>query len=696
MKTHLAFSLALAGMFLVQSPTASAKKAPGETTQPQIVRLGLAEGDVRVARDQQQGQARNADWEKAVTGLPLESGFSLATGSGRAEIEFEDASTLYLAENSVLVFNDLSTTGGTPHSEVALLSGTATLHIRPAFAGENFILRTPTDTLTVKFPDRSDLRVSGYMDAIAITPLARETMLESLSTDRTLPTGQTVYYRAGRRVAFADQSNEAALADWDKWVAKRYAERESAIATVMKESGLKTPIAGLDQLEGKGKFVDCPPYGKCWEPPQPTSAELQPATIHYGDRPIGGQPAANAQSTTASAGTTPAPTLTQAAVQTQDDAGTTQSGSTQPVVIRKTATPLLGNSLVDVGYGYDSFFPCGPDSFYYRQMMFGYGGMPYNGYGYGMMNGSWYDPYLWDWTVCHSGSWIYQQNRYLWVPGSQRYYQPPIQWVKWGHKQGYVPIHPRDVAGKPPVNLQNGLIALRGKNSPAADRLKIAPGSEVKLLNSPPRGYRNGYSISLARSDAPHMIGRIVGTGPGGKALQPGAPRTVAISFDHESQSFMVARQVREGNSLRTVSEPVGSFLVRSGVGGFGGPGSVRQGMGAGSRGNEGAFNGGGSFNGGRGGEFRGGAVFNGGGGAPAGGGNNGGNFGSGASHSGSGGGFSGGGGGASHGGGGFSGGGGGFSGGGGGFSGGTGGGGAVSGGAGGHVGGSAPGPSHQ
>jgi hypothetical protein len=34
--------------------------------------------------------------------LPIEVGFSLVTGSGRAEIEFEDASTLYLGENSVL------------------------------------------------------------------------------------------------------------------------------------------------------------------------------------------------------------------------------------------------------------------------------------------------------------------------------------------------------------------------------------------------------------------------------------------------------------------------------------------------------------------------------------------------------------------------------------------------------------------
>ena len=64
---------------------------------------------MRVARGK-----RGATWESAVTGLPLETGFNLVTGAGRAEIEFEDASTVYLAENSALTFNDLHTTGGVP------------------------------------------------------------------------------------------------------------------------------------------------------------------------------------------------------------------------------------------------------------------------------------------------------------------------------------------------------------------------------------------------------------------------------------------------------------------------------------------------------------------------------------------------------------------------------------------------------
>jgi hypothetical protein len=93
-----------------------------DTTYAQIVRISYVEGDVRIQRGQPNGKTSSAVWEKAVTNLPLETGFSLVTGSGRAEIEFENASTLYLGENSVLTFNDMHTTAGIPFTELALLS----------------------------------------------------------------------------------------------------------------------------------------------------------------------------------------------------------------------------------------------------------------------------------------------------------------------------------------------------------------------------------------------------------------------------------------------------------------------------------------------------------------------------------------------------------------------------------------------
>ena len=103
-----------------------------DATYAQIVRVSYVEGDVRIARGEQNEKPAGEAWEEAVTDLPLETGFSLVTGKGRAEIELEDASTLYLGENSVLSFNDLHTTSGVPYTEVALLSGTLSLAIGAA------------------------------------------------------------------------------------------------------------------------------------------------------------------------------------------------------------------------------------------------------------------------------------------------------------------------------------------------------------------------------------------------------------------------------------------------------------------------------------------------------------------------------------------------------------------------------------
>ena len=62
-------------------PTPAQVEPSSDATYPQIVRLSYVEGDVRIARGK-----RGAAWETAVADLPLETGFNLVTGKGRAEI----------------------------------------------------------------------------------------------------------------------------------------------------------------------------------------------------------------------------------------------------------------------------------------------------------------------------------------------------------------------------------------------------------------------------------------------------------------------------------------------------------------------------------------------------------------------------------------------------------------------------------
>jgi FecR protein len=230
-------------------PPSSAQVQPySDATYPQIVRISYAEGDVRVSRG-----TRGATWETAVTGLPLETAFNLVTGKGRAEIEFEDASTLYLGENSALTFNDLRTTAGVPYTELALLTGTATLNLDESIAGESFRLYTPARSIAVFYPSKIYERVSSYLDAMVITPLTTSA-----------PKLQTVTYSASGQVT--KPSDPAEFGGWDNWVASRVTERSATMTAMMKASGLTTPLPGLADMKDQGTFFPCAPYGTCWTP----------------------------------------------------------------------------------------------------------------------------------------------------------------------------------------------------------------------------------------------------------------------------------------------------------------------------------------------------------------------------------------------------------------------------------------------
>src|SRR6476646_11233286 len=72
-------------------------------SQARIVRLSQVDGDVQIDRNAGPG------YEKAFLNLPVTQGAKLRTGpDARAEIEFEDGSTLRITPGSVLEFTELA------------------------------------------------------------------------------------------------------------------------------------------------------------------------------------------------------------------------------------------------------------------------------------------------------------------------------------------------------------------------------------------------------------------------------------------------------------------------------------------------------------------------------------------------------------------------------------------------------------
>ena len=592
------------------------------STYPQIVRLSYVEGDVRVSRgaladkDQSKDGSKATGWEQAEANVPIESGYSLVTGKGRAEIEFEDASTVYLADNSVLSFTELSTTGGVPYTEIALIAGTATMNVHTMVQGESFKLTTPTDNISLSYPRRAVWRIDSYLDAVSITPLQDLTVRQpGMTAPQAKVVGKTQTFNNGHLVATPVAMDKAASSGWDMWVADRLEARNLAMSTAMKDARLTVPIPGLAELNGQGKFFACAPYGTCWEPAKGWDGKATDVAL------VESKPETNAGAQSAQSA---------AAVQAPPSSGSKGAAKSKKSA-QTAADAYLASNPGATLWTEDYMFPCstfgtrdliGKDPVTGKEKVIWsefdtdgplfLAGYPYGmGYPIGMGNpyragyGRWgispfwgFDAfngyYPWDWAVCHSGSWIRWHHHYAWVAGTNRHHVPPVRWVQGQRTIGFVPIHPWDRAGKQPGNLKDGIFRLTHKGE-SIKRVVADDGKPVKLLNEPPKAFRKPILEPLKIAEVPRPEGhsafnsnRAVATGGSGAARVPAVVNgsTIArgtavvgsttdkgvtpgkgfaakepgtpIIFDRRSQSFSLERPVIQGGRPTTVTEPIG------------------------------------------------------------------------------------------------------------------------------------------
>lgn len=503
-------------------------RAVPDASYPQIVRIRYLEGDVRIARGEVNEKASRETWEAAVMNLPLSTGDSVVTGKdGRAEIEFENASTVYLGPDSVLACDDLHSTDGVPHTEIGLLSGTLTTHLDSLKPGETFVLKTPTNDLLTRYPQRANLRISSYLDGMALTSLAGGTLNLPGARKESLTEGKTLFFDKDHHLAPWDSARGGDFTEFDAWVADRYLARKTAMAEEMKLAGLTTPIPGIADMKGQGRFFPCEPYGTCWEPDE---GSRNPMLV------TGAAPAGSPKTATAAA-------------------------------VNRRVSP---NS-------FDGF-PCLHGAllnYYPRNTLIAIQSMP----GLGFEN--LFNPYTW--AVCHAGWWIEYDHHYCWVAGHRLHHQPPVHWIKFGKTEAFVPVHPRDVKGQPPVNRSHGFVPLKEKGGYTVSRVPLDPGQRFELMKSPPREFRSPAPPVLQHVEAPHMLAYSMRQSPGPQGLRPNVttPIGVPIRFDHQTQSFSAARQVIQGGRPATVYAPVGniggsSVAARSPA--FGEGGGVRVG----------------------------------------------------------------------------------------------------------------------
>jgi hypothetical protein len=238
--------------------------ALADASHARIVRLSLIQGDVRYARSFHDDPLAegNASWEQAVLNLPLREGYVLATGSGRAEVEFESGAMAFLSGNTVLEFYDLSLHDGGRITRLVLRQGSASFYVNPT-SGDYFSV-TGGD-FTVEASGRTTFRVDNFDDGSTVK--VERGKVAVLRNDHSTPLekAQSLSVRAGNAgdmVVGRAADND----DFDHWVSGRV-ENEIA-ATNSSSQYVNSPYysAGFADLYTFGSWFSMGGYGNCWRP----------------------------------------------------------------------------------------------------------------------------------------------------------------------------------------------------------------------------------------------------------------------------------------------------------------------------------------------------------------------------------------------------------------------------------------------
>jgi len=516
MKSFRPYAVALLGFSLLAFPARTpAAKSP--TIYPQIVRVKYLQGDVRFNPGNNKKPDLSKPWQKATANLPVEQGFALATGKGRAEVEFEDGSVAYLAGHSVILFQLLTSSGGVPATQLELLSGTATFSIQ-TIVTERFGVDTPTDRLEVDYPDDAYIRVDSYLDGMAVTPESNQgsAVDPTVGGQQHLSKGETIRYQGGVRVLTLVP--EAHAPDkWDLWVnaqeQKRQAENKSALAA----SGSSETFPGLTDLYESGTFFSCGALGTCWQPKPDLLSQF------LGSSSPAQAPAAKAA----------APSLQS---QTPAAQNALQSAQTAAFPVPAIGTPRVRSDFLfplceDYGVRFDRYL----DPVTHKWVTRSY-------FVLGPVNPAWtIRPYFrsgrhimpWDWAECHAGAFAHYHGNYVYVVGKKRHHGP-CRWIGAGNVIGCVPRHPGDTKGKPPVNLKHGIISFPKDPGKPIQILHPKPTQPVKILAQPPKQFRGQRFPENPSAPQPPIEARLMG--PAGIA-EPKDHSTIA--YNYEKKAFV-------------------------------------------------------------------------------------------------------------------------------------------------------------
>jgi hypothetical protein len=333
-------------------------------------------------------------------------------------------------------------------------------------------------------------------------------------------------------VQFRAGTNPLLASDWDPWVAARVKEREATATAALRASGLSAAVPGLADMYANGSFFPCEPYGTCWEP---TERETQQSSSPQTPAPSAPSPNLNTANTVFQPQTVE--WTTRIARYCRPDAFVNVS--------RVAHTPQELEELL-------------------RQKELA---------GRQALQGASFSD-----SCLQHGVWIHHQGRYARVlthrvppvcigKGCKVVHPPRPVWVRVNGKLGFVPRHPNDVKGKPPVNLKNGVVIPPAKPGEPPQHLVWDPSQKVKFLDKTPREFRSESTPHLPLAAAPKIQAHLMQEATPAKPLAAASHASSHIVYDYKSHNFMMPANTSAGAKSREVA--VAGITAHGGVRSF-------------------------------------------------------------------------------------------------------------------------------
>lgn len=243
---------------LVSALVLFALPALGES-QARIVRLSYLDGSVEIDRNTGQG------FEKAITNMPITQGVKLSTGEdGEAEVEFENGSTVRLAPDTKISFDQLSLRGdGGKVNLLTMQEGTAYFDVKVKDEDEFRVVYGSRDVNVAK---SAHFRAEVGDGRAQVAVFKGELQLQGADDEVKVKKNETLTLNleTGSEHQLAKGIDQGQYDWWDK-------EREdyhTQYAYKASQHGYaNSPYAyGWSDLNYYGAFTNIPGFGYGWRP----------------------------------------------------------------------------------------------------------------------------------------------------------------------------------------------------------------------------------------------------------------------------------------------------------------------------------------------------------------------------------------------------------------------------------------------